>query len=201
MKVLILGPNADRLTRELDFQKDEWSVLQEPVTDEQADWVISFGYRHILTSKQLANFGRAINIHISVLPWNRGADPNFWSWHDNTPKGVTIHEITKGLDTGPILVQSRLDYLSNAHTLRSSYDVLMREAGALFAHNWANIRDGSIEPVPQVGDGSYHRQADKEAIFKRLGYGYDAPCSAVEALGGRRAEIYVGRPFVAFRHA
>ncbi|MCL0081308.1 hypothetical protein M1N64_03665 [Peptococcaceae bacterium] len=44
--------------------------------------------------------GRAINLHISFLPWNRGADPNFWSFIENAPVGVSIHYLDEGIDTG-----------------------------------------------------------------------------------------------------
>lgn len=156
------------------------------IDTEPCDWVISFGHREILKRDFIDRFpGRIINIHISILPWNRGSDPNFWSWFDGTPKGVTIHQITPGLDTGPILAQSHVP-LSNAHTLRSSYDVLMREAAALFAWKWPDIRAGNVTPVPQPQGGSYHRSADKAPWMKLLGYGLDEPCSKIEALGRQR---------------
>ena len=126
-----------------------------------------------------------INIHIAVLPYNRGADPNFWSWFDQTPKGVTIHQITKGLDTGPIYAQSTLP-LSNAHTLRTSYEVLMREAVALFSWYWPAIREGKIKTTPQTGKGSYHRRADKEPYLRAHGTaGWDVSCAEVEEWGRR----------------
>ena len=49
-----------------------------------------------------------VNLHISYLPWNRGAHPNFWSFFDATPTGVSIHLIDKGIDTGPIIVQKKV---------------------------------------------------------------------------------------------
>ena len=42
---------------------------------------------------------------MSYLPWNRGADPNFWSILEDTPKGVTIHIMDESIDTGDILYQ------------------------------------------------------------------------------------------------
>jgi len=43
------------------------------------DLVISYGYRHIL-KKEIIESSKApiVNLHISYLPWNRGAHPNFW---------------------------------------------------------------------------------------------------------------------------
>lgn len=47
-----------------------------------------------------------MNLHISYLPWNKGADPNFWSCIDGTPAGVTLHHIDAGVDTGDIIAQA-----------------------------------------------------------------------------------------------
>ena len=74
------------------------------------DLVVIFNYRHVLKKEILRNLKRpAINLHISYLPYNRGCHPNFWSFIENSPKGVTIHEVDKGLDTGPILEQEVID--------------------------------------------------------------------------------------------
>ena len=47
----------------------------------------------------------AINIHMGISPYYRGTDCNFWSLYDNNPhlSGATIHMLSKGLDSGPIL--------------------------------------------------------------------------------------------------
>ena len=49
-----------------------------------------------------------INLHISYLPYNKGAHPNFWSWVKNTPKGVSIHLISEKIDAGDIIFQKKL---------------------------------------------------------------------------------------------
>ena len=52
----------------------------------QPDYLISYSYRYILPGVVLNYFnGKAINLHISLLPWNRGADPNIWSFLEDTP--------------------------------------------------------------------------------------------------------------------
>jgi methionyl-tRNA formyltransferase len=70
------------------------------------DFIISYNYSHILPKNIVNAFSeRIFNLHISLLPWNRGYSPNFWSFMENTPKGVSIHQIDESLDTGEILVQ------------------------------------------------------------------------------------------------
>jgi len=48
---------------------------------------------------------RAYNIHMGVSPQYRGNACNFWALHDRHPEfvGATIHLLSKGLDSGPML--------------------------------------------------------------------------------------------------
>jgi len=47
----------------------------------------------------------AVNLHMGVSPFYRGSSTNFWALHDGRPAfvGATIHRLTSGLDSGPIL--------------------------------------------------------------------------------------------------
>jgi folate-dependent phosphoribosylglycinamide formyltransferase PurN len=48
---------------------------------------------------------RAVNIHMGVSPQYRGSSTNFWAMYDRRPEfvGATIHLLSKGLDSGPML--------------------------------------------------------------------------------------------------
>ena len=48
---------------------------------------------------------KAINIHMGVSPYYRGTDCNFWAMYDRNYSyvGATIHLLSKGIDSGPIL--------------------------------------------------------------------------------------------------
>lgn len=135
----------------------------------QPDWVVSYSYRHILGTDVLRTIpGKFVNLHISLLPYNRGADPNTWSFLEETPKGVTIHLIDPGIDSGPILVQRELTFEDTGVTLAESYQRLHAELHAMFIENWPAIRVGGIEPKAQIGAGTYHRSADLAALKDRL---------------------------------
>lgn len=47
----------------------------------------------------------AINIHMGLSPYYRGSSCNFWALFDGKPEyvGATIHRLSKGLDSGPIM--------------------------------------------------------------------------------------------------
>lgn len=187
MKILILSPYPHEILPSFYGHCDDISVSEEMPGnwDNDLDWIISFGYRHIIGRPTLEEYpNKIINIHTSVLPWNRGSDPNFWSWFDNTPKGVSIHRIEKGLDTGPLYGQMSINFRPK-HTLRSSYDVLRKTAALYFSVMWPSIRTGSIKPHKQPRGGSYHKSSDKDEIFSMLAEGWDTPVSEVETLGRR----------------
>ncbi len=174
MNILYLGPPS----RVLDYliERGE-NVFQDtdPVDVHFArgfEFIISYGYRHIITPDVIALFPRKIiNLHISFLPWNRGADPNLWSWIDGTPKGVTIHHIDEGVDTGDIIVQT-LVTMPRRQTLATSYNLLHEAIIDLFIANWWQIRR-IRRRRKQRGPGSSHRLRDKECID--LPQGWDTP--------------------------
>jgi len=121
---------------------------------------ISFGYRHILAPDVLATAPRPVlNLHIAYLPYNRGAHPNFWSHIENTPSGVTIHEMDAGIDTGPIVAQRFVNFDAGETTFAETHARLLREAERLFLDNCDALLAGSYTAKPQRGRGTAHRSA------------------------------------------
>ena len=158
MKILYLGPNNnnvyDFLNHSYKTSNTEEKIIPENLCE--FDWVVSYGYRHILKKEHInSSKNPIINLHISYLPWNKGADPNYWSWVNNTPKGVTIHTINRGIDTGDIFIQKEVNF-NKDETLSSSYNKLKKEIESLFINNFENIIKGSILPQTQPQGGSLH---------------------------------------------
>jgi methionyl-tRNA formyltransferase len=180
MNVLLLGPNRPDLVDFLQRCNDRVKNTEEKsLVDrdflQDIEFIISYGYRHILKKELLDKFPeKAINVHISLLPWNRGADPNLWSFLENTPKGVTIHYLDSGIDTGKILVQQEANF-SSEETLKTSYEKLSIIAENLLKESWVDIRDGKIQPRDQSSGGSYHRLRDRQPYEHLLTQGWDTP--------------------------
>lgn len=175
MRVLFLssGPVSVRL-REWLARREETVLFCENkleaarLSGEEIDFAVSYNYRHILDPASVAALrGKSVNLHISFLPWNRGASPNIWSFLENTPSGVTIHLIDEGLDTGDVLLQKQIFFDTKNETLKSSYLRLHQEIQRLFIDRWADIRDGKIAPVKQLAGGSAHRARDL-AIYEPI---------------------------------
>ena len=116
------------------------------------DYIISFGYRKIISKKIISKIKRPIiNLHISYLPYNRGAYSNFWSFINNTPKGVTIHEIDNGIDTGKIIFRKKISFkLNNKITFQSTYKVLILEIEKLFKKKYKMIISNGYKPKKQL---------------------------------------------------
>lgn len=182
--VLFLGFHNSKIINFLQNIGDQVVSYEEKITADshlikQIDFIISYGYRHILKWDVLEKFQqRAINIHISLLPWNRGADPNIWSFLENTPKGVTIHYIDTGIDTGDILVQREVNFCMN-ETLRTSYEKLSNTAENLFKEYWVDIRDNNVKPCVQDVGGSFHLKKDRSRYDHLLFNGWDTQVSEI----------------------
>ncbi|WP_417491307.1 formyltransferase family protein [Maricaulis sp.] len=188
MHVLILSPYPDALIAPVEARGDRVTVRSDLVTGAEfealrPDWIISYGYRRLITEPVLEMCaGRIVNLHISLLPFNRGADPNFWSWVNDTPKGVTLHLIDAGMDTGPTLAQREVVLDPLTETLKSSYLRLRREVEDLFARQWDDIVSGRLQPRAQTTRLPMHRAAHKAKLFALLPLGWDSPAADVMRL-------------------
>lgn len=141
-------------------------VTLKMVTEYLPDLVISYNYQYIINEDVINFMGdEIINMHISMLPWNRGASPNIWSFIDDTPKGVTIHRLEKKLDAGKIIFQKRVAFDEDTETLSSTYQKLNSEIIKLLIENWKRLEAGDFYLTEQKGKGSYHRVSDLEKLL------------------------------------
>ena len=169
LKVLFLGYKKEqtRLVEDLINSKCEvWHTEEKIVTTQGYDLVVSYGYRHILKKDVIeSSSAPIINLHISYLPWNRGAHPNFWSFYDSTPSGVTIHLIDEGVDTGAIIYQRMVNFNKDENTFSKTYKRLIIEIEKLFIDNLDEIISMSFTSIKQRRKGTYHRVADLPEEF------------------------------------
>jgi len=185
MKILFCGYSENSI---IEYLKHENEIIitseklnLETIIKEQFDFLISYGYRYIIRENILNYFGRnAINLHISYLPYNRGSNPNFWSFYDKTPKGVTIHYLDKELDKGDILFQKMVDFDKN-DTLETSYIKLKQEIEQLFINSWKKIKNNELNPIKQdEKNATTHKMKDFEKIFIKFPKGYNTPICEFE---------------------
>ena len=155
--------------REPKVYRIENKLTPEAVEQMAPSFIISFNYRHMIPEEVLRRMpGRVINLHTSLLPYNRGSNPNFFSFLYDTPKGVTIHLVDRGLDTGDLLCQREITFDEEKETFASSYDRLLLEIADLFRENWEKIKRGDVVPRRQEGEGSFHRMRELTAIREQM---------------------------------
>ena len=137
------------------------------------EYIVSYNYAHIIMQDVIQLFlHRIINLHISMLPWNRGVSPNIWSFIEGTPAGVTIHEIDKGIDTGDILLQREIVFDFEIDTLKSSYEKSHALILKLFCENWEKLKNSQIAPTPQnKAEGTTHFLKDSQVFDQVICYG------------------------------
>ena len=186
MKILFLGPYYNLLKDNMEEHGDTVVSTENPIILKDItgyDFIVSFGYRYIIKPDILKYFNKkAINLHISYLPWNRGADPNLWSFLEDTAKGVSIHYINEGIDTGDIIAQRKVPWFLG-DTLKTTYNRLMDEILILFREKWPLIRCGQVTASAQTEKGTYHKSDDKKSYEYLLINGWDTTVEDVLGKG------------------
>lgn len=190
MNILALSPHQKRLAPIFAVHGDDCIVCNDAVNVEfvkeaRVDRIIVYGYHHPVNREVAQLYADKITeMHISYLPWNRGADPNFWSFFDATPKGVTLCRLDAGGDRIDVYAQRAVEF-SASETLATSYERLHSEVEDLLREAWPALRAGALLPRHHVAAGRAHRAHDKDLFFSMLSRGWNTPVLAVEAMGRR----------------
>ena len=148
----------DRYARERDFKV----FLGSPRGVSFQNQTIGFSghYHRVFSPDFLSRYTKMYNLHPGLLPWGRGYYPVFWALWNETPAGVTLHEITAGLDEGPVVAQTQVPY-SSADTGATLFERVREAAQRLFLAHWPRIVSGEPLPsVPQAGNGIFHSKAE-----------------------------------------
>ena len=173
---LLLGKLEDTFKLKKAISKKNWRVISKnkklTLKDiKNIDLVITFNYRFIIKENVLKKLKRPpVNLHISYLPYNKGCHPNFWSFVENTPKGVTIHEIDKGVDTGAIAYQKKFFFNKNKKENDNFYktnNILLFEIQKLFLNKIDQILKKKYTLKKQKKGGSFHYRGDLPQFMKK----------------------------------
>ncbi len=170
MEILLLGSDNLETARVHEFlrnQREKVLLVTEKISPAffstfLPDIIISYNYRFMLKPEVFnAPPLGTVNLHIGYLPWNRGADPNFWSHAEATPKGVTVHYIDAGVDTGDIIAQEEISFFPG-DTLKTSYAKLHTRIQELFSSIWEDLKNSRVARKTQQGDGTFHLKKDRD---------------------------------------
>lgn len=172
--ILILSnsPKGIRLKNQLENIGQMTELKAEILTIEdvfylEPDLVISHGYSKIVKKDVIDYLGkRIINVHPSILPYNRGSYSNFWSFIYDTDKGITIHQMDEGIDTGDILLQKKIDFDEKKETFQTTYNIIEDLALKMLVDNISDLKNNSISAKKQNGNGTYHSIEKFEKLKK-----------------------------------
>jgi hypothetical protein len=97
------------------------------------DLAVSIFYDKIIRSYFIEKCGKIINLHNSPLPKYRGVSPINWALkNEEEEHGVTIHQMTPGLDNGPIFGQIKYSIYHDIDEVSDVYNRALEYAYALF---------------------------------------------------------------------
>ena len=128
---------------------------------------ISALFRHVFpkTFIDMVDFP-IVNLHPSLLPIGRGADPIPWAIIEGHEVGVTIHKVDEGLDTGNVIAQ-RIIPTDLGKTAGDIYIVAMEQLLLLLEElleDWPH----SYAEVEQTGQTSIHRSSDLASLRNNI---------------------------------
>lgn len=193
MKVLLLtgAPRSSRIKDFLAARTDGLLECSQPLTLETAremapDFMVIHGYGPIIKAPVVEAWsGRIINLHNTFLPWGRGLMGNVWSYFEDVPKGVSLHSVDAGVDTGDVIIRRPVT-LGLEETLQSSWEVLMEVLERLFMEQWEDIAARRAVPTPQAmldALGTHHDRRAGDWLLSLCPQRWQTPVAHVAALG------------------
>jgi methionyl-tRNA formyltransferase len=137
---------------------------------EVADLAFSVFYDRILTAEFIDRCGRVLNIHNGPLPRYRGVSPINWALkNEERAHGVTIHEITPGIDDGPIVAQLTYSIYPEWDEVEDVYRRALRYGWTLFQQTMPIL--DRIEAIPQdEAEATYYSAAENPLLGERRSF-------------------------------
>lgn len=137
--------------------------VKQRIIDEKPDLVVVAAFGMILGKwiLELPPLG-CVNLHASLLPRHRGASPisaAILAGDDVT--GVTLMQMDRGLDTGPMLAEIAVPIQAD-DTTESLTPKLAEAAARLLESNLEQLLAGELTPVPQPEGATETRQLTKD---------------------------------------
>lgn len=135
--------------------------------DSDIDLAFSVFYDKILKELFISKCKKILNLHNSPLPKYRGVSPINWALKNNEKKhGVTTHEITQGLDNGPIIAQIEYSIYPYFDEVIDVYKRALEYGWVLFQQTMPILE--KIKPEPQFhSKASYYNKKQNHLLEER----------------------------------
>jgi methionyl-tRNA formyltransferase len=209
----IIPPPVKEVAINLKYELDQPSSVRtvefaNRIANHKPDIIVVVAFGHIIP-KNILEIPKiaAINIHASLLPKYRGPAPIQWAIiNGETETGVTTMLMDEGLDTGDILLSSKIKILSD-DTSGSLHDRLANLSAEVLIQTIERIETGNITPISQD-----HVQATYAPLLKKNDgrMNWEMPAQTLEAFirgmtpwpgaftfhGKKRLKIYKAMPII-----
>ena len=146
------------------------AALAEDGPPVRHDLGISVFYDKILPAEFIARFDRLLNLHNGPLPRYRGVSPINWALKNGeTTHGVTIHEITRGIDSGPIVAKLEYSIYPEFDEVADVYERALEYGWVLFRQTMPMLDRIRARPQDEA-QTTYYSATDKELLDERSGF-------------------------------
>lgn len=156
--------------KNLKLKLESWAgelsqIENEAIDIGQPTFGVSALFGHILPERIISRFsGGIINLHPSLLPIGRGANPISWSIVNEKVQGISIHLIDPKLDSGDIIFQKEISTtidMNAGDIYELATSELLKEFSSCFPR-WVS-GERTLQPQGNVGI-SQHRSSDLMAL-------------------------------------
>ena len=148
-------------------ESGHWRDLPLEQDGRAAQLGISIFYDRILPAAFIDRFDRILNLHNAPLPRYRGVSPINWALKNREPvHGVTLHEITPGIDDGPIVAQLTYPVYPEFDEVIDVYRRALEYGWVLFQQTMPML-DRIVARPQDESQASYHGAADDELLAER----------------------------------
>ena len=138
------------------------------------DLAMSVFYDKIIKAWFIDKCRQIINLHNGPLPRYRGVSPINWALKNGEREhGVTIHEITPGIDDGPIVAQVKYSIYPEFDEVIDVYKRALEYGWTLFRQTIPLI--DKVEARPQEdAKATYYNKGDNARLEERSGFTREA---------------------------
>lgn len=146
------------------WKKEENEQIIEKLNKKRSEILFSVNFGYKIPREILEKYQKSLNLHLSYLPYNKGSHPNVWAIIEETPIGVTIHEMSEKIDKGKIIYQEEVK-IDSTDTGKSLYEKLEEKAVDIIRREFKNIIENRYLPKENK-NGTIHYVKDFSDICR-----------------------------------
>lgn len=140
------------------------------LAERKIDLAVSIFYDRIIKAWFIDSCKRIINLHNGPLPKYRGVSPINWALKNGECEhGVTIHEITPGIDDGPIVGQVKYSIYPEMDEVIDVYKRSLEYGWTLFQQTIPLLDEIPVR-MQEHEKATYYSKQDNPRLGERSGF-------------------------------